>query len=287
MVHRMSFLTVVVLVAMSCPTRALAWGKDGHEIVGKIAEKHLDKRAREAVEELLKDHQFKSLSDTKLVNWADAIRSSATYKEKYPKAPMWHYINIDVDADLAKIDVAAACKDGDCVYGALLKFQAIVKDPKKPLQDRREALFFIAHFVGDFHQPLHCAERNKDKGGNLVKVKVAANDSDTPNLHYVWDTVLVAKAQGALSTEDYATRLCDKLEAETRKEHQKGKLEDWILECHKVARAKVYKDNGDALKAEDHTLSEAYVKDGAATVEIQMVKGGLRLAQFLNDTFKE
>ena len=91
MVHRMSFLTVVVLVAMSCPTRALAWGKDGHEIVGKIAEKHLDKRAREAVEELLKDHQFKSLSDTKLVNWADAIRSSATYKEKYPKAPMWHW----------------------------------------------------------------------------------------------------------------------------------------------------------------------------------------------------
>ena len=277
----------LLAAVLAAPDRAVAWGKDGHEIVGKIAEKNLSKPARAAVDELLKDHQFKGVSDSKLVNWADSIRGSALYKEKYPKAAEWHYINIDIELDPAKIDVAALCKDGDCVYGALLKFRAILKDPKKPLQERREALFFIAHFVGDFHQPLHCAERNKDKGGNLVKVRVTADDKETPNLHKVWDTNLVAKAMGTLSTEDYAARLGDKIDAEGRKEIQAGKLEDWILECHKVAREKVYKDKGDALKAEDHTLSEEYVKEGAATVEQQLLRGGLRLAQFLNDTYAE
>ena len=153
---------LALLGALLVPaTRAVAWGKDGHDIVGRIAEKNLGKPARAAVDELLKEHQFKGISDSKLVNWADSIRGSAVYKQKYPKADQWHYINIDIAADLATIDVAASCKDGDCVYGALLKFRAILKDPKKPLQERREALFFIAHFVGDFHQPLHCAERNK------------------------------------------------------------------------------------------------------------------------------
>lgn len=286
MIKSLSLLAVLALVLAS-PDRAFAWGKDGHEIVGKIAEKNLGKPARAAVDALLKDHQFKGLSDTKLVNWADSIRSSAMYKEKYPKSDRWHYIDIDIASDLAKIDVAANCKDGDCVYGALLKFRDILKDPKKPLQERREALFFIAHFVGDFHQPLHCAERNKDKGGNIVKVRVTAGDAETPNLHKVWDTVLVAKAMGALSTEDYAVRLCDKLDADARKEIRKGTLDEWILECHTVAREKVYKDGGEALKAEDATLSEEYVKLGAATVEKQLLRGGLRLAQFLDDTFAE
>ena len=277
-------LSAIALAGLA-PNRALAWGKEGHEVVGAIAEKHLNKPARDAVGELLKDHQFKSLSDTKLVNWADAIRGSAVYKEKYPKAPQWHYVDIDVESDIAKIDVAKSFAETDCVYAALLKFRAIVTDPKKPLQERREALFFIAHFVGDFHQPLHCAERNKDKGGNLVKVFVKAGDKDAPNLHKVWDSVVVARSMGALSSEDYAARLIGRLDAAKTEGHQKGTLEEWIVESHKLAREKVYQDKGEALKAEGHTLSEDYLKDGAEVAELQLTRGGLRLAKFLNDAF--
>ena len=276
---------LAIALAWLAPNRALAWGKEGHEVVGAIAEKHMNQQARDAVGELLKDHQFKNLADTKLVNWADAIRGSAVYKDKYPKAPQWHYVDIDVASDVAKIDVAKSFADTDCVYGALLKFRAIVTDPKKPLQERREALFFIAHFVGDFHQPLHCGERNKDKGGNLVKVFVKAGDKEAPNLHKVWDSVVVARAMGALSTEDYAARLIGRLDAAKTEAHQKGTLEEWIVESHKLAREKVYKDQGEALKAEGHTLSEDYLKEGAEVAELQMIRGGLRLARFLNDAF--
>lgn len=277
----------ILALALLLPSQAFAWGKDGHEVVGIIAEKNLGKPAAAAVAELLKDHQFKTLSDTKLVNWADSIRASAMDKEKFPKSALWHYIDIDVEADLAKVDLNKYCEADDCVYGALKKFRAILKDPTKTLPERREALFFIAHFVGDFHQPLHCAERNKDKGGNLVKVRVKAGDTDTPNLHKVWDSVLVAQAMGTLSSADYADRLLGKLDAEKTKAHQKGTLEEWILECHVVAREKVYTDQAEAVKAEGHTLSEDYVKLGADAAELQLLRGGLRLAQFLNDTFAE
>jgi hypothetical protein len=48
----------------------------------------------------------------------------------------------------------------------------------------------IIHFVGDIHQPLHCATRvssanpEGDRGGNLVSIKVAGKKT---NLHSYWD----------------------------------------------------------------------------------------------------
>ena len=83
------------------------------------------------------------------------------------------------------------------------------------------------------------------------------------------------------------TRRTDALTAEKRKAYQQGTLEDWILEGNKLAREKVYRDKGEKLPTEGMpTLSEAYVKEGGEIVDVQLVKGGCRLAQFLNDTFK-
>jgi hypothetical protein len=109
------------------------------------------------------------------------------------------------------------------------------------------------------------------------------------NLHKVWDTELVQEAVGPLTLADYATRLTNTLSKEKRKQYQKGKVEDWILESHKIAREKVYKDKGNDIPADGtpHTLSSDYRLQGAEIVEEQLTKGGVRLAQFLNDTFKD
>jgi hypothetical protein len=287
-------LLVFVVVAglawnAAFPSRAVAWGKEGHELVGKIADKHLTKKARSAIDELLQDHQFRSLSDGRLTNWADSIRGSAVYRKKYPKMAQWHFIDIDVDAKVGKKDLAKFCPNGDCALKAIKRFQDILKDPGNDLRDRREALFFIAHFIGDIHQPLHCAERKKDRGGNLVRVFHSDDDRHVTNLHKVWDTNLVQDAVGRLTLEDYATRLTNTLSTQRRKELQKGTVEDWILESYSIAREKVYKDKDGAIPAEGapHTLSPDYLQQGAEIVEEQLTKGGVRLAQFLNDTFKD
>jgi hypothetical protein len=58
-----------------------------------------------------------------------------------------------------------------------------------------QALRFIIHFVGDIHQPLHCATRvssanpEGDRGGNLVSIKIPDQNGKTKksNLHSYWD----------------------------------------------------------------------------------------------------
>jgi hypothetical protein len=271
------------------PTRAAAWGNRGHEVVGKIADKFLTRQARNAIDELLQNNQFQSLSDGRLTNWADLIKNSAVYRRKYPKMNEWHYIDLDVDAKLEDVKLADF-RDKDNALMALNKFRAVLKDPTQPPQDRREALFFIAHIVGDIHQPLHCATRNNDRGGNQVKILLPGNDRHETNLHRVWDNDLVAEAIGPLTPADYATRLTLGSSTEKRKQYQKGTIEDWILEAHKIARARAYIDRGKPIPRKPsewpYRLSDDYLTAGAETVEEQLTKGGVRLAGFLNDTFK-
>jgi hypothetical protein len=58
-----------------------------------------------------------------------------------------------------------------------------------------QALRFIIHFVGDIHQPLHCAARvdstkpDGDRGGNLVSIMVTGSNGQLKktNLHSYWD----------------------------------------------------------------------------------------------------
>jgi hypothetical protein len=108
--------------------------------------------------------------------------------------------------------------------------------------------------------------------------------------HAVWDTPLVEVALGPVPAADYAGRLTNKLTAEQRAALQKGTVQDWVIEGHKIAREKVYKEKGVALPTDRdarHPLSQDYVLEGAVVVEGRLVRAGLRLAQFLNDTFKD
>jgi hypothetical protein len=288
----MTFLVVFAACAYTLilPSVAPAWGRHGHEITGRIADKYLDEKARAAIGELLKGHQYQSLADGRLNSWADAVRSSAEFRRKYARMAEWHYINIDVAADPDRLDVAKFRGDGNNVIDAVLKLREVLKDKAKPVQKRREALFFICHFIEDLHQPLHCADREKDRGGNLVRIRIPGDDGRECSLHAVWDTPLVEAAMGVFTAADYANRLTNALSAEQRKKLMKGTVEDWVVEGYKISRVKVYNDKGVALPTNQdvrHTLSADYVLEGALLVEGQLTRAGLRLAQFLNDTFKD
>lgn len=281
-------LTGVVLVTgclLLSPGRASGWGKEAHEVTGKIANAHLKSKARRAINDLLAGHEFRSIGDGRLSNWADSIRGSSFFRQKYPNAPKWHFIDVDVNADLATLDLSTFCPNGDCALGAIKKFRGKLNDPQETLQNRREALFFIVHFVEDIHQPLHCAERNDDRGGNLVRVRMP-HDNHVTNLHKVWDTEIVQDAMDPLTTTDYAAKLINTITPDIKAKHQAGKLEDWILDSHKLARTVVY-DIGKPDKHGVHRLTDDYVDKATEVIEEQLIKGGLRLAKFLNDAFKE
>jgi hypothetical protein len=114
-------------------------------------------------------------------SWPDQIRRSR------PETAPWHYI--DVPIDRPHVDMARDCPKGDCVIARIEDFERVLGDPATNPQQRREALMFIVHFVGDMHQPLHCSD-NKDKGGNNVKTDFFGKPM---NLHSVWDDGLLRR----------------------------------------------------------------------------------------------
>lgn len=285
--------TGVVGLATACavlgPGPAKAWGPDGHEVVGRIADNFLSPTARQGVTDLLQGGQYPSIATGKLANWADAIRGSSFYNQKYMNMAKWHFIDIPVTADLANLNLDDFCQNGDCALAAIKRFRKTMRESQEP-RDRREAVYFLVHFLGDIHQPLHCAERNGDRGGNLLRVHMPHDPHHVTNLHKVWDTELVHAARGDLSVADYAQRLINMISLESKAKYQKGKVEDWIVESHKVAREKAYgplpaasADHPNAIP----TLKSSYVDQGAEVVNEQLIKGGLRLAFFLNEALRE
>lgn len=276
---------VVVLSALLAPPPVWGWGEEGHRIVARIAEAHLGRKARDGIRDLI---GARSISDPRIAVWADEIKRSAFYKRRYPNNQKWHYIDLDVGTDLARLDLEKACAQGDCVWKKVPQFVAVIQDPKASDTDRREALFFVVHLVGDAHQPLHCAERNNDHGGNMVRVKLSHDEgghAPVTNLHRVWDTDLVHEAMAGLSWDDFADRLDNRITPEQRKEWSGGDLKGWIVDAHKLARDKAYAGVPIAGQGMVFTLPQRYLNDNAEVVKGQLQRAGVRLAKVLNEAF--
>jgi hypothetical protein len=268
------------------PAPVLPWSRDGHVIVSKTAETFFSPEARAAVKDLL---DGRPISDDRLCTWADLIRSSAAYKRKYPNHNTWHYIDIDVSAQEVEFKPA---DDNNHVVGAIERFKKVLKDTKVEKEDRKEALLFLVHFLGDMHQPLHCTDRDNDRGGNRQLVKsFNGKEGQTLNLHSVWDSHMVDAARGELTVDDFVKRLTEEIMEEDRKSWEKGDAKQWAWESHTICVERVYKfTDGTSLPkrdAEPVELTEVnYIKANLSIVPAQLKKGGVRLAKVLNECFE-
>jgi hypothetical protein len=137
---------------------------------------------------------------------------------------------------------------------------------------------FLIHFIGDMHQPLHCAD-NKDKGGNDVKVEFFGKPT---NLHSVWDSGLL----GRMGSQD---RLFGRLLTESAghaKKWSKGTVEDWAEEAHKAAQKTVYGRLPKVAAGAPVPIGAAYEKKADPLIREQLEKAAARLAMVLNTTLR-
>ncbi len=170
---------VVATLLTTAPS--YAWGEQGHNVAGAIAELRLSPAARDEVARLLSDEADPTLAGVS--TWADDIRK--TDPDLGKRSAPWHYVNIaENDCDYVP---AVNGNDGQNVIEALRAQTAILADRSRSDDDRNRALKFVVHFVGDVHQPLH-AGYARDRGGNEVKVTYLGRNT---NLHSVWDTRLL------------------------------------------------------------------------------------------------
>jgi len=256
-VFRFSFLLFLLLA----PSPALSFGSDGHKIVAEIAHQNLSDEAKLWVKQVLPKGETLAWAST----WADRIKR----KKRYDWAKPLHYVNLPRDA--VSYDKQRDCPEGDCVIAAIHRYKAVLLSSRTSLDQKREALRFLTHFIGDIHQPLHAAFKD-DRGGNGVEVNWFGKQK---NLHWVWDTGLITKEK--IYWKTYANQLLQTIPAEDAKRWRQGASpEIWAVESLQLAKTKVYRFPSSKV------LDDKYYRESRIIIERQMQKSGIRLAELLN-----
>lgn len=255
----------LLLVFIASSLYSYAWGLTGHRIIAEIAENHLSGKAKREIKKLMGKESLAYWA-----NWPDYIKSDTTGVWK--EASAWHFVNVDPQSGFKSFETKLKEQAGSNLYNQIKVLSEQIKNPNTPVKDKKIALIFLIHIMGDSAQPMHTG-RAGDLGGNRVNVTYFG---DKTNLHSVWDGKLVDSQKYSYS--EYAKLLDIKPKKEV-KEIQKGSLEDWLYDSHQIAN-KIYAQTPDGSK-----LGYDYQYKFNDTVERQLLYGGLRLAKVLNDIF--
>lgn len=240
---------------------AYPWGQKGHDTVVFIAENHLTEATKQAVDSLL---DGKSM--VYFANWLD----NASHTPEYAYSKTWHYKNIDADQSFG---TAPLLETGDIVR-AIDEQIEILQNPLKGKDEKQLSLKMLIHFLGDIHQPMHLGHAS-DLGGNRHHVKYFGRDT---NLHSVWDSSLPESAHKWSYTE-WQQQLDRLFEEDQMTLIYNGNSSKWAEETFEICK-KVYETT-----PEGTNISYDYIAEWTPVIEMQFLKGGLRLADLLNVIF--
>ena len=288
----------VMLCLFLLINQSLAWGPGGHMMVAQIAYERLNSHAKAEVDRLIKvvitpdDVTRKSLDFVNASHWPDDLRSDKTgrFKDTFPL----HFIDFPFspdDTELPDIDEAN-------IISALKDEVDTLKSSDSSDKEKAQALRFLIHFVGDIHQPLHCATRvteqnpDGDRGGNLFMVHLSGKKK--VKLHSYWDGGIGDFPKGGPPPEFAPPSLDDVKEAaqsiaeefpDTDTQWKAGgpfNFEGWSQESFDLAKKVAY----DSLLPNTRP-TPAYIQKAKKTTRKRVAWGGYRLAELLNTIWPE
>jgi nuclease S1 len=257
-----TFLSTLFVFNLLTVTLVFPWFDKGHRIVGLIAQANLSAEARKEIARILPG----SMTLAEAAIWPD--HEGRSIRDFDPL----HYVTIPATA--SGYDQARDCPERNCMVEALKWFSTVVADKNAPIMTRRLALHYVAHLVGDMHQPLHAGQA-KDSGGTGISVSYKGA---TTNLHFFWDTDLVEMETG--TDQEIAKRLTANLPEEERLKWQTGDPTQWTNESFMLVRSYAY-NTGPSVE-----LSDVYVEKARPIVRRRLAQAGIRLAWLLNVILK-
>ena len=309
-----AFLFVMFVVRSSD-----AWWEGGHHLIAVMAYELLEEGEQQELQRLLSAHPRISEDFISPINvvgpeeinlwrigraayWPDIARSQPQFTR-----PTWHY---QLGATLAigsKVNVPqtpgevpeSATLDSENLHiaQAVQLCRRVLRDKSKSDSDRALAICWLAHLVGDAHQPCHAGSlyfadifSDGDRGANLIPTKQGEN------LHFFWDGILGPK----FDAEDIRRR--------ARTISQEGQLWSdsmtaaqkdsglnpltWLAESSEYGRSHVYTTEilsaveaaaRESLKLEMLDLSESYVKAASEVANLRAAFAAHRLALILRE----
>ena len=284
----------VVGLLLSTSANSLAWGAGGHMMVASIAFKRLNPTAKAQAKKLLaipiapSNVTRKSTDFVNAAHWPDDVKKLPGFEFSGDL----HFVDIPFSTDGTTLPTDLPKTDN--IVKALAHYVDVLKTSTD--QNRRaQALRFIIHFVGDIHQPLHCATKvdknhhEGDRGGNDLLINVAGH---TVKLHSYWDggidtfpregpnfappplaqipLAVDIALQGNPAT-DPALKLDDPMNFQL-----------WADESNKLAKDVAYKNI-----AIGKTPDPAYRKAGLKAARKRVAFAGYRLAALLNSIWPD
>ncbi|WP_374552381.1 S1/P1 nuclease [Sphingobium yanoikuyae] len=253
---------LVALCALAIASPAYAWGPVGHRVTGAIADRNLSGVARANVQLLLGTEDL-----AEAATWPDDMKSDpADFWQK--QASPWHYVTVREGAAYASADTPP---EGDAMT-ALDRFTAMLRDPAASMDDKRLALRFIVHIIGDLHQPLHAGGGN-DRGGNDLKVTWFGRST---NLHSIWDSAMIE--QRSLSYSELADWLSRAITPQDVIAWNDRNPDAWIRESIKLRKT---------IYPSDPALSWDYAYQHRLELDDRLQRAGIRIAAYLNWVFEQ
>lgn len=270
---------VFPIAAAVFASQAIAFGPQGHRMVGYIADGDLTPAAKTAVQQIMGKDSLSSVA-----TWMDDVRDDPTWG---PKMKEWHFDDVPVCSA-----APAPCANGNCAHAQI----AAALDTLRNAQDPDQKLFglrVLVHLVGDIHQPLHSSD-NADHGGNLVTLtnRMQCEDYKTGaskacNLHQYWDGVLIRRELRKTTETALAPQLSSKY---ALPDNDTKSPADWIAQSNELGKTVTYgKLTGFAYGRPGAFSTKAtreYDQDAQEAINRQLALAGHRLAVLLNDIYK-
>lgn len=283
-------------VALACflltvaPREAKAWSRDGHRIVCRIAWQLLDQARRAEIDRLTSSYRdpdggaISSFWDA--CAYADDVRAKANSSPAWNRFAVfetWHYANVPRTTTRLP---SPPCQT-PCVISAI---PAHADSLRRAATDasKSEALFFLSHWVGDMHQPLHLGFAD-DRGGNDVR-PIDGGYYPVSNLHALWDGGIPGKAIASSGWQDLADRLAREITPAQQASWIQGTETDWAQESYNLvtspkAQYCVWEPVGGtmscAARPGSRTIGEAYQAEFADDVATRFQQAGVRLAELI------
>lgn len=259
LIKKFSFIALVSFM----PIQTMAWGLLGHRVVGEIAESYLTRRASREIKNILGNESLAMAS-----NWADFIKSEPSYNY----LGNWHYINLPAGLSSEQLQQTLLKDTATNAYTRILFLSSELKNQALPQDKKVMYLRILIHLVGDIHQPMHTG-RVEDLGGNRIQLSWFGQAT---NLHRLWDSDLIGSQE--LSYTEYANSINFMDRSGLFRLQNEGPAQ-WVQDSYRISE-KIYSN----IKTDDK-LSYRYIYDNLAIANQQLLKGGVHLADILNEIF--
>lgn len=182
--YRIVFFTGALFSAFSLYEVAYGWGDLGHETVGEIAGRHLSQKAQWLIADIL---GAENLADA--ATWPDRVRSDPRFSG-WQKFDQYHFFDIPNGRSFS--DFPVKDRPEKSAHVILSQAPQFVLDRSRSREARVILLRYLAHVVGDIHQPFHIGN-GVDRGANLCQVKwidPGNKNVESMNLHSVMDEAI-------------------------------------------------------------------------------------------------